>query len=42
MAFLRVFDNKLSLLATELIATAQNFIRENNGIASVSLRFNTA
>ena len=33
-----IFEEKLSNLATELIATAQDFIRKENGISSVSLR----
>ena len=33
-----IFDLKLSELATELIAKSQNFIREKNGVSSVSLR----
>ena len=33
-----IFDMKLSSLATDLIISAQNFIREKNGNSSVSLR----
>ena len=33
-----IADKKLSQLATELIAEAQNYIREKNGVSSVSLR----
>ena len=33
-----ISNQKLYLLATELVATAQNFIRKENGISSVSLR----
>ena len=33
-----ISNEQLSHLATELIATAQNFIRDQNGVSSVSLR----
>ena len=31
-------EEDLSIFTTELISTAQNFIRDNNGVSSVSLR----
>ena len=34
----KIYNNKLISFATELIIVAQNFVRKNNGIASVSLR----